>query len=84
MWKHTEVAHRLGLAAPIIQGTLPLGLTKKEGKILTLLAAGYTNEQIAAGLFVTTMATVKTHINRLYSEISVRSRQEAIHVALSL
>lgn len=58
----------------------PSGLTKKEWKVLQLIAQGHTNEQIASGLFVS-LATVKTHINHLYSKLNIQSRTEAMDAA---
>ena len=45
---------------------LPDGLTTREAEILALIAAGQTNTQIAKRLFIG-VATVKTHINHLFS-----------------
>lgn len=78
-----QVVTAKGATEQIADSRSPPGLTKKEWTVLKLIAAGYTNDEIASGLFVT-MATVKTHINHLYSKINVRNRQEAIHVARSL
>lgn len=61
----------------------PAGLTVKEWKILQLIGAQLTNEQIATQLFVS-LATVKTHINHLYAKLDIRTRAEAIHRARTL
>ncbi|WP_163707919.1 response regulator transcription factor [Mangrovibacterium lignilyticum] len=52
-------------------------LTDKERKIWEGLAAGKTNKEIAAELFVE-ISTVKTHINNLYKRLGVSNRKEAI------
>lgn len=59
---------------------LPAGLTAKEWQILQLIGAQYSNEQIAAGLFIS-LATVKTHINHIYRKLGISRRSEAMHRA---
>ncbi len=58
----------------------PDGLTEREGEILSLIASGLTNREIATRLFIGN-ATVKTHINRIFAKIGARSRQDAIAYA---
>jgi LuxR family maltose regulon positive regulatory protein len=53
----------------------PLG--KREREILALIADGLSNPEIAERLLVG-VATVKTHINNLYSKLGARSRTDAI------
>ena len=52
------------------------GLTTKQQEILQLLAKSKTNKEIALELFVE-LSTVKTHINNIYRQLGVSSRQEA-------
>jgi len=59
---------------------LPAGLTTREAEVLTLLASGLTNTEIAQRLFVSN-ATVKTHINRIFAKTGVRGRAEAVRYA---
>ncbi len=61
----------------------PAGLTPKEWTILQLIGEQFTNDQIAAKLFVS-LATVKTHINHIYSKLDIRTRVEAVHRARTL
>lgn len=51
-------------------------LTSKEVLVLRLLAESKTNKEIAAELFVE-VSTIKTHVNHIYSKLSVTNRKEA-------
>ena len=61
-------------------GPLPDGLTAREAEVLTLLAAGLSNAEIARQLFVSN-ATVKTHINRIFAKTGARDRAQAVRYA---
>ncbi len=52
-------------------------LTTKQQEILSMLANGKTNKEIAQELFVE-VSTVKTHINNIYRQLNVSNRKEAI------
>ncbi|MBP0620689.1 response regulator transcription factor [Cupriavidus consociatus] len=58
-----------------------LGLTPRQYEILVLLARGYPAKTISRQLNVS-VATVKCHCNALYKALGVRSKGEAVHVAL--
>lgn len=58
-------------------------LSERERDVLRLLAAGYSNEQIARAFFIT-MSTVKTHVNKIYLKLGVHSRTQAIARAQEL
>ncbi|MEU5265409.1 response regulator transcription factor [Amycolatopsis sp. NPDC021455] len=55
-------------------------LTAREAEVLGLIAAGLSNGEIAAELFIGE-ATVKTHINNAFAKIGVRNRVQAIRYA---
>ena len=60
-----------------------LGLSKRELQILSLLAQGYSNQEIAAKLFVS-LSTVKTHNQNLFEKLDVKSRLQAVEKARRL
>jgi len=52
-------------------------LTPAEMGVLRLIATGRTNAEIAEELDIK-LATVKTHINRIYQKLGVRNRTQAL------
>jgi DNA-binding NarL/FixJ family response regulator len=58
----------------------PDGLTQREGEILSLIAQGLTNGEIAERLFLSNH-TIKTHINRIFAKTGSRDRVAAIAYA---
>jgi DNA-binding NarL/FixJ family response regulator len=91
---HQAAAGHMTLAAPLqarllaaatppeapMRHELPDGLTAREAEVLGLIAAGFTNREIAERLVVSE-ATVKTHINHLFAKIDARDRAAAINYA---
>lgn len=51
-------------------------LTSRESDVLTLLAQGHTNKDIAQALFLS-VRTVEAHMRTIFGKIGVRSRTEA-------
>jgi DNA-binding NarL/FixJ family response regulator len=66
----TSLPPAAGQAGP--GGTPPAGLTAREAEVLTLLASGLSNTEIAQRLYLSD-ATVKTHINRIFAETGART-----------
>jgi ATP/maltotriose-dependent transcriptional regulator MalT len=58
-------------------------LTERELEVLTLLASGRPNREVARDLFVS-VGTVKSHTNNIYRKLGVRNRAEAITRARDL
>lgn len=52
-------------------------LSKREREVVTLLAAGFSNEQIATTLFVS-VPTVKGHIQSVFVKTGLRSRTQVV------
>jgi class 3 adenylate cyclase/DNA-binding CsgD family transcriptional regulator/tetratricopeptide (TPR) repeat protein len=61
-------------------GALPGGLTEREAEVLRLVAAGRTNKQIAADLYLSAK-TVGRHISNIFTKIGVNSRAAATSFA---
>lgn len=59
---------------------LPDDLTAREAEVLKLIAAGLSNAEIAAALYVSS-ATIKTHINHIFQKTGVRDRAQAVRYA---
>lgn len=62
--------------APAPSGPLP-ELTAKEREVLSAMACGLSNAEIAAELFVE-VGTVKTHVSRIITKLGVRDRVQAV------
>ena len=58
-------------------------LSERELEVLTLLASGRPNREIARDLFVA-VGTVKTHTNNIYRKLGARNRAEALARARGL
>ena len=54
-----------------------LRLSARELEVMSLIAGGHTNGEIAAHLFLAEK-TVKNHVRRIYSKLGVDSRPAAI------
>jgi DNA-binding NarL/FixJ family response regulator len=61
-------------------GKLPDGLTQREAEILSMIAQGKTNPDIAAELYLSAH-TVKTHVNRIFAKTGSADRAAAIRYA---
>jgi DNA-binding NarL/FixJ family response regulator len=71
------------LAAPTdgdVMGDRLDGLTEREREVVSLVARGLTNDEIAERLFVSPL-TAKTHVNRAMTKVGARDRAQLVVVA---
>jgi DNA-binding NarL/FixJ family response regulator len=59
----------------------PDGLTQREAEVLREIAAGHSNRDIADRLSISE-ATVKTHVNNIFSKAGLRDRAQAVVYAI--
>ena len=77
-----EVRAALAEATGAAAGPLPGGLTARQAEVLRLLAAGMSNKQIAAELYLSP-ATVERHLATIYRKLGLAGRVEAARYALA-
>ena len=58
-------------------------LTEREREVLRLVAAGYSNREMADRLYVTE-GTIKTHVHNLLAKLGAASRTQAVARAREL
>lgn len=79
-WQHGRHFAADGGAGEPGPPSLPGELTPRESEVLTRIAAGLSNQEIAAALFVSE-ATVKTHINHIFTKTGLRDRAQLVGYA---
>ena len=67
-------------AARRARAAVPDGLTPREAEVLSLIAQGLSNSEIASRLVVSE-TTVKSHINHLFAKTGARDRAQAVTYA---
>jgi DNA-binding CsgD family transcriptional regulator len=55
-------------------------LTDREREVLARVAAGMSNDEIGAALFMSPL-TAKTHVNRMMAKLSARDRAQLVVIA---
>ncbi len=69
--------------SPKIQNTAVNNLTNKEKEVLSMLAKGASNKEIADKMVVKEV-TIKTHLNSIYKKLNVTGRTQAILLAVNM
>jgi DNA-binding CsgD family transcriptional regulator len=78
---HVEVPIRVSVPFVVDPERLAAsGITAREYEILTLIAEGLSNREIAERLFVSEN-TVKTHSSRLFDKLNAKRRTQAVQLA---
>jgi two-component system, NarL family, response regulator LiaR len=82
--RETVVVREVPVAAGVLEPFAPdtarqqtLGITERELEVLTLVARGLSNREIAAQLFVSEN-TVKTHCSRAFDKLGAARRTQAV------
>lgn len=57
-----------------------LGISKRELDVLSLMAQGFSNDEIAGKLFIS-LNTVKTHSSNMFVKLDVKRRTQAVEKA---
>jgi len=80
VWMPPLIEHKLlkGIRKPDFLSRAKRGnLTKREVRVLKLVASGKTNKEIAKKLFVSEK-TVKNHLNHVFKKLGVKNRAQAV------
>jgi ATP/maltotriose-dependent transcriptional regulator MalT len=79
-----DLAQQAGIEVRHEDSENPLGvLTLREREVLTLLAAGLSNDDIARRLVITP-STTKAHVRHIFKKLGVRNRLQAVLRAQAL
>jgi DNA-binding NarL/FixJ family response regulator len=74
----TDIARRP--QRPVADGKALAALTEREREVMTLVAAGLSNDEIAARLFLSPL-TAKTHVSRIMTKLGARDRAQIVVTA---
>jgi DNA-binding NarL/FixJ family response regulator len=63
-----------------VSGAVLARLTEREREVMTLVAAGLSNDEIAGQLFLSPL-TAKTHVSRILTKLNARDRAQLVVIA---
>ncbi|MBK8020192.1 MAG: tetratricopeptide repeat protein [Chloroflexi bacterium] len=69
--------------SPATSSYAPDSLSEREYEVLVLMAAGFSNHEIATQLYIG-LSTVKKHVNHIFSKLGVKHRAQAVARARAL
>jgi DNA-binding NarL/FixJ family response regulator len=75
----TDLATRPAAPAPSSSKALS-GLTEREREVMSLVAGGLSNEEIASRLYLSPL-TAKTHVSRIMTKLNARDRAQLVVLA---
>ena len=78
--KQAPIKPARGRTAGSGHSPLPESLTPRETEVLSLVALGLSDAQVAEKLVIS-VRTVHTHLSSIYSKLAVNSRTAAVRVA---
>lgn len=73
----------IGAYRPVQLPRNEVNLSRQEFKVLTLMAEGLSNLEIAESLYITE-STVKTHVSNVLTKLNARRRTEAVKIGRTL
>lgn len=81
-WKDAQTKAKINIDFEYDESTIS-PLTPKEKEILSLVAKGSTNDEISKKLSLQE-STIKTHLNRVFKKLNVKTRTQAVLLALQM
>lgn len=75
------VSPRMAIELAHVPDGLPGGLSQREVEVVSLVALGYTNQEISEQLFLS-VRTVESHRSHIMEKLNIKGRRELVEFAL--